>query len=320
MNRRDMLVRSGVAVAGLGFLNFPLGWADDKDGPKRKLLFFTKSSGFEHSAIKRKKDKDGKEEPLSFAEKLVTEWGEKHNFEVTCTKDGTIFTPEKIAGFDAFLFYTTGDLTKAGTDKNPPMTPEGKQAFLDAIKNGKGFAGTHSASDTCHSPGNEGHGPARFKQDGEGVDPYVAMLGAEFIVHGAQQKTKMTCVDKDFPGMADAKDGFEMQEEWYALKNHASNLHVLLVQETAGMHGGMYARPPFPATWARDYGKGRVFYTSMGHREDVWTNPIFQSVLLGGLSYAFGNVKADVTPNLDKVTPQYAETGHEEPPKPKPTK
>ncbi|MEI6235831.1 MAG: ThuA domain-containing protein, partial [Planctomycetota bacterium] len=243
MNRRDMLVRSSAAVAGLGLLSFPFGWADDKDTPKRKLLFFTKSSGFEHSSIKRKKDKDGKEE-LSHAEKVVTELSAKHNFEVTCSKDGGLFTPEKIATFDAFLFYTTGDLTTAGTDKNPPMSPEGKAAFLDAIKNGKGFAGTHSASDTFHSPGNAGHGPARYKQDGDGVDPYVAMLGAEFIKHGAQQKAKMTCVDKEFPGMADAKDGFEMQEEWYALKNHAKNLHVLLVHETAGMNGGMYARPP----------------------------------------------------------------------------
>ena len=316
MNRRDMLARSGAAVAGLGFLNFPFAWADDKDAPKRKLLFFTKSSGFEHSAIKRKKGKDGTEE-LSHAEKVVTELGAKHNFDVTCSKDGGLFSPGKIEAFDAFLFYTTGDLTEAGTDKNPPMTPEGKAAFLEAIHNGKGFAGTHSATDTFHSPGNKPHGPARFKQDGDAADPYVLMLGAEFIVHGKQQKAKMTCVDAAFPGMAEAKDGFDMQEEWYALKNHAKNLHVLLVHETAGMEGNMYARPPFPATWAREHGKGRVFYTSMGHREDVWTNPLFQGILLGGLSYAFGNVKPDVTPNLEKVCPQYMETGKEDPPKPK---
>ncbi|HLX61944.1 MAG TPA: ThuA domain-containing protein [Planctomycetota bacterium] len=313
MNRRDLLIRSSAAAAALSLFRFPLGWADD--GQRRKLLFFTKSSGFEHSSIKRKKGADGKEE-LSHAEKVVTDLGAKHNFDVTCTKDGTIFTAEKLAPFDAFLFYTTGDLTKPGTDKNPPMTPEGKAAFLDAIKNGKGFAGTHSASDTFHSPGNENHSSARFKQDGDGVDPYVAMLGAEFIVHGAQQKAKMKVVDSKFPGMAEAKEGFEMMEEWYSLKNHAKNLHVLLVNETDGMKGNMYARPPFPATWAREHGKGRVFYTSMGHREEVWTNPVFQSIFLGGLSWAFGNVKADVPPNLDTVTPQYAETGKEDPPKP----
>ncbi len=56
-----------------------------------------------------------------------------------------------------------------------------------------------------------------------------------------------------------------------------------LVQETNGMKDADYDRPPYPATWARKHGEGRVFYTSMGHREDVWTNPIFESILIGGL-------------------------------------
>jgi hypothetical protein len=91
---------------------------------------------------------------------------------------------------------------------------------------------------------------------------------------------------------------------------------VLLIQEP-GLKGNMYDRPAFPATWARDYDKGRVFYTSMGHREEVWLNPIFQSILLGGLSWAFGNVKADVTPNIEQVTPQYLTLGKEDAPKKK---
>ena len=77
----------------------------------------------------------------------------------------------------------------------------------------------------------------------------------------------------------------------------------------------MYDRPAFPATWAREYGKGRVFYTSMGHREEVWLNPIFQSILLGGLSWAFGNVQADITPNIEKVAPGYLTVGKQDPPK-----
>ena len=132
----------------------------------------------------------------------------------------------------------------------------------------------------------------------------------------AQQKAHMTCVDKKFPGMSAAGDGFTMMEEWYTLKNHRKDLHVLLIEEP-GLKGGPYDRPAYPATWAREHGKGRVFYTSMGHREEVWLNPIFQSILLGGLSWAFGNVKADVTPNIEKVTPQYLIVGKEDPPKAK---
>jgi type 1 glutamine amidotransferase len=184
-------------------------------------------------------------------------------------------------------------------------------AFFDAIKNGKGFIGTHSASDTFHT--GEGNGvtpaeaPTRYKNYGEDADPYVKMIGAEFIRHGSQQKAHMRIVDKKFPGMSAVPDNFGPLEEWYSLKDFATNLHVLLVQETDGMKktGGdhVYDRKPYPATWARMYGQGRVFYTSMGHRDDVWANPVFQSVLMGGVAWAVRDVDADVTPNIKEVAP-----------------
>jgi len=92
-------------------------------------------------------------------------------------------------------------------------------------------------------------------------------------------------------------------EEWNTLKDFATDMPVVLVQDTSGMTGPMYARPNYPSTWARMYGKGRVFYTTMGHRDDVWTSPMFQSVLLGGMNWAAGRVDADVSPNFDQVTP-----------------
>ena len=263
----------------------------------KHVLFFSKSSGYEHSVIKKRG------EELSHAEKILKEVGEGNNIQFTFTKDGRVFTPENIAKYDAFFFYTTGDLTEPGDDGNPPMSAEGKAAFLEAIEKGKGFIGTHSATDTFHSPGNKEHGEARYKPDGDKADPYVKMIGAEFIRHGEQQSSHMICEDKKFPGMDAVRFDFSPLEEWYSLKNFAPDLHVLLVQETSGMKGDMYQRPPYPATWARLHGKGRVFYTSMGHREDIWTNPVFQNVLAGGINWAVGNVNADAIPNLDKVTP-----------------
>ena len=59
------------------------------------------------------------------------------------------------------------------------------------------------------------------------------------------------------------------------------------------------------AVWARTHDKGRVFYTSMGHREDVWENPLYQGLLLGALGWVTGKVEASVEPNLTKVTPGY---------------
>jgi uncharacterized protein len=95
-----------------------------------------------------------------------------------------------------------------------------------------------------------------------------------------------------------------MLEEWYAMKNFAQDLHVILVQETAGMKGDCYQRPPFPSTWARRQGQGRVFFTSLAHREDVWEGSVLQQIVLGGLAWALGDVDADITPNIAQVTPQ----------------
>jgi type 1 glutamine amidotransferase len=101
------------------------------------------------------------------------------------------------------------------------------------------------------------------------------------------------------------------------LKNIAKDLHVLFVQQTTGMKGWMYQRPVYPETWAKAFGKGRVFYTSMGHREDVWTNPIFQTILVGGIKFACGDASGDVTPNVEKVCPEAWTVPVAPPPAPK---
>jgi type 1 glutamine amidotransferase len=253
---------------------------------------YTKSVFYEHDVVKRKNGQ------LSLAENIVTDLGKKHGFEVDATKDGRTFVNEDLDKYDAFVFETQGDLSKEGTDKQPPVPPEGKQAFLKQIANGKGFVGFHCASDTYHSKGAAGQ-----NQQPDQMDPYIAMVGGEFIVHGQQQKAKMRVVDKSFPGAKNLTD-FELLEEWYALKNFAPDLHVILAEDSTGMKGGMYERPDFPATWARNHHKGRVFYSSMGHRDDVWKNQIFQDLLLGALSWVTKNVDADVTPNIREVTPQ----------------
>jgi type 1 glutamine amidotransferase len=258
------------------------------DAPRKRILFFTKSQRTEHAVIKRAGDQP------SFAENVLGELALKNHWEIVTTKDGTVFTPENLAKYDALLFYSNGTLTEPAVDGSPPMTPAGKAALLDAVKNGKPFIAVHTALTTFN------------RQPGK-IDPYLEMLGGEGISHNAQQKAKNTCVDTSFPGFEDLKDGVELFEEWYSIKNFAKDLHVILVQETAGMTGNLYVRRPYPATWARLYGKGRVFVTSMGHREDVWTNPVFQKILVGGISWAVGRVEADITPNIDAVTPHYVD-------------
>ena len=308
MNRRDLLRTGAAAVTALGSSAFPFGWTARADEPKkkRKVLVYTRSQGFEHSVVKL--DKNGS----CLVNRIFTKLGAEHGFDVHCTKDGRIFLPETLKEFDAIFFETTEDLTREGGDKQPPMPKEGKQALLDFVASGKGFVGSHCASDTFHSA------ERGFKnQEPEKQDPYIRMLGGEFIRHGAQQKAWMRVIDPKFPGCDGLKD-FQLLEEWYSLKNFAPDLHVILAQDNEGMKGLDYERPNFPATWARKHEKGRVFYTSMGHREDVWENPMFQQILLGGLSWAFGNVEADVTPNLKAAAPQAGELP--KPPEAKPKK
>lgn len=291
MNRRHWLCTTGAAALTTLGWPFPRGWAVQAKARKTHVLFFTKSAGFEHSVIKRENDS------LGHAERVLTDLGKKHDFTVTATKDGRVFDSD-LERYDALFFFTTGDLTTAGTDGNPPISAKGKQALLDAIHGGKGFLGSHCASDTFHSSGQRS-----VNQPLEQRDPYIQMIGGEFVTHGEQQEAGLNLADAHFPGTDSLPSGLRITDEWYALKNFAEDMHVVLVQETNGMKGDMYHRPPFPETWARRHGDGRVFYTSLGHREDVWTNPSFQQILLGGLAWSAGNAKAEIRPNFKEVTP-----------------
>jgi type 1 glutamine amidotransferase len=260
--------------------------------PARKLLFFTKSSGYEHDVISWKKGKP------SFAEKQFEELGKKNHWTFEFSKDGSKFSPDYLKQFDAVIFYTTGDLTSKGTDGEPPMTPEGKQALFDYVKGGKGFVGIHSASDTFHTA-----------NGAKEPDDYIKFLGGEFVAHGAQQKATCTVVDAKFPGFKEVPATFSFDEEWYALKNLNPDMHALTVIDAPKMSGGMYERPPYPNTWAREEGKGRVFYTALGHREDVWTNPIFREILTGAIHWTTGDSEAAVPPNMKSAAPEADKLG-----------
>lgn len=328
INRRDLIKAAGLTAAGLALSPFmqTRAWAETgiaASGPRKRVLFFTKSQTFQHSVITRP---EGSPEKLSFAEQLLTEWGNQNELEIVCSKDGSLFTPENIATFDAFAFCTTGDLTqdsdkyatKPGSKKKPVpdhekllhkepgMPPGGKEAFLDAIKNGKGFIGFHCAADTFHSKGHvRGKVDLIRDVDAEGhdaFDPYIQMLGGEFIIHGKQQKAILKTIDPKFPG-AEGFNNASFVEEWYSLKNFQPDLHVILAQDCTGMDGPMYARGMYPETWARMHGNGRVFYTSMGHREDVWQKPEFKALVVGALNWTIGRIDVDIPANVKEATP-----------------
>lgn len=187
---------------------------------------------------------------------------------------------DKIKDYDGFVFAnTTGDL----------LFPD-RDGFVELIKGGKAFVAMHSGSDTYH--------PFRG---------YVDMLGGEFETHKAQVEIQPILHDPAHPATKPIPTGFRVFDEIYIIKTF----------EKAKVHGliGLDSHPNdktpgyFPVSWCKEFGQGRVFYTSLGHREDVWdptwkadtkdrkNTPeiahIYQEHILGGIKWALKLIEGD---------------------------
>jgi type 1 glutamine amidotransferase len=228
-----------------------------------KVLYLTKSSGFEHSVVQREKGQ------LAWSEKIMVELGAKNNMLVVPTKDAGLINADVLKQFDVVQFYTTGDLTQPSKDNGAPMSAAGREALIQWIKNGGGFAGMHTSADTFHE-----------------FEPYLKMVGGEFATHGQQEVAKVSVV-KDHPIVSHIGESMELQDEWYIFKNVTHTFTPLLMLETKGMKQAAYnSIDPYAITWIEENGNGRVFCTALGHREDVWTNPKFQDLLVKGIKWA----------------------------------
>ena len=181
-------------------------------------------------------------------------------------------SPDNLKNYDGVVFAsTTGDL--------PIPDPQG---LLDWIKAGHAFIGIHAASDTFH-----------------GWPGYIDMLGGEFAHHGPQ--VSVDCLNQDPSNPATAvlpKTWTISQEEIYQFKNYdPAKVHDLLIMDKHPENG---SAGHFPVSWCKTYGQGKVFYTSLGHREDiidadpnlkdrknsVEISKAYQAHLLGGIKWA----------------------------------
>ena len=183
-------------------------------------------------------------------------------------------SPENLKDYDGVVF--------ASTTGNLPL-PD-KQGFLDWIKAGHAFIGLHAASDTFH-----------------GWPDFVAMLGGEFAHHGPQVSVECLNQDPQHPATAAlGKTWTIQQEEIYQFKNYdPAKVHDLLILDKHPENG---SAGHFPVSWCKHYGTGNVFYTSIGHREDVWDTDLtikdrkndagiskaYQAHVLGGIEWALG--------------------------------
>ena len=264
----------------------------------KKLLVVTTTTGFRHSSISTAEKilaqlaKDSGEFTVDFVQqpdgkpanpKKDATADQKAEFKIAEQKWENEFlkpalqkmSPESLKNYDGVIFAsTTGDL---------PL-PD-KQGFLDWIKAGHAFIGIHAASDTFH-----------------GFPEFIAMLGGEFAHHGKQ--VDVECLNQDPANPATAALGKSWtitQEEIYQFKNYdASKVHDLLIMDKHPEHKEQAGH--FPVSWCKNYGTGKVFYTSLGHREDiidadpnlkgrinsVEISKAYQQHVLGGIEWALG--------------------------------
>lgn len=260
--------------------------------PPAKMLFLSKSAGFEHSAIKQENGQP------SVAEKVLTEVCKGMGVELVCTKDASLITAENLKNYKTVIFYTTGFLTEAGTDGHPPMGENGLKELLDWISAGGSFVGLHSATDSFHS------------KEGE-VSSYIEMIGGEFETHGQQFKGALRVVSPGHPAVASLPDGWAAFEEWYINKNlNTEKMHVLALLEVGDktrQRQEKYNMPDYPIVWCRAYGQGRVLYNGLGHNEAVWEADVFQKLLADNLKWAAGEGELKADPNYDQVVPKTIE-------------
>ena len=293
MRRRDFLTATAMTAAATPFLStLTRLFAAENNG--KKILFFTRSQGFEHSPIKA--DADGN----CLAGTTLKKLADKLGYELVVTKDGTVFDGD-LSQYAAFIFYTSGNPDQEGGDGQKPMSQEGVKKFFEAIQNGTGFLGFHSSTDTWR--GNSGMKIDPFYD----TTPYIRMQGGEFIIHGEQQEATVDVHDDALPSLVARKPSFRLHEEWYANKNFAPDMHVLASLQTADMknegHNKCYDRPAFPCIWARKEKKGTVLYCAFGHKDEFWQNGKFDDLLADLIKVAVGEIEVSTEPNLTRVCP-----------------
>ena len=195
-------------------------------------------------------------------------------------KFAVAFSPESLAQFDGVMFVsTTGDL---------PIPDIG--AFLQWIQEGHAFIGVHAASDTLKSS-----------------DAYVEMIGGNFAGHPWTAKGEHGFVNHDptHPIVKMFPERFRWKDEIYQYgpRYNPDNVRVLLSIDMAAST----PKNPWhvPVSWVRDYGRGHVFYTNLGHNNETWSDDAFQKHFTEGTAWALGRFDAPSKANPSIQAAEY---------------
>jgi type 1 glutamine amidotransferase len=240
--------------------------------PRKKLLVIGEEKGYRHEAVSH---------AMVTIERLGRESGLWDTVIRTdteaLTKKKLEYNAKNLNDFDAVVFYTGGTLE---------MDDQKKADFISFVHDdGKGFIGVHSAAIT-------------FTQWPE----YGDMLGGYYDEHPWNTfDAPIVVEDAAFPGMKQWKPSFTISDEIYQMKMFSRANTRVLMRLDAGkldLNNPRVHRKDndFAVTWAKMYGKGRVFYTTLGHVEANWDKPEMQAMFTEAIKWALGLVDADVTP------------------------
>jgi type 1 glutamine amidotransferase len=253
-------------------LAFP-GAAQAQTPPRKKLLFIGEVKGFEHDSVSH---------AMATIEKLGQQSG---LWDTYLRTDSELLTKQKLKSnaknldyFDAVMFYTTGELD---------LNDEQKAALLSFVKeDGKGFLGTHSATDTFY----------KWLE-------YGGLIGGYFNEHPWMQvHCEINVEDRTFPATKHFPPHFQIYDEIYQFKDPYSRDKVRVLMsvdpKSVDLKNPRVHRTDedFAVTWVHPYGKGRVFYSSLGHREDIWDRPDIQQMWTEAVKWAMAMTQGDATP------------------------
>ncbi|MEM4360316.1 MAG: ThuA domain-containing protein [Candidatus Bilamarchaeaceae archaeon] len=247
----------------------------------RNILVFSRTAGFRHSSI-----------PIGV--RAISLMGDQTGaYTVTATEDESFFDVDKLNQFDAvFMLNTTGNCLrpKGGSkEEQDRREEEYKRNLVDFVTSGKGLIGIHSATDTYTT----------WKD-------YNRMMGGAFDGHpwnaNSQVTIKNVAPDHPVNAMFGGK-GFEITDEIYQFRGDTAlqgdrKYLLTLDNDKTNISIGKRKDRFYPISWISTFGKGRVFYCSLGHREDIFWNPLILQHYLAGIQYALGDLEADASPNF----------------------
>jgi type 1 glutamine amidotransferase len=196
----------------------------------------------------------------------IKQLGVEHGFRVDATEDASWFTPENLAKYKAIVFLSTsGDI----------LNDEQQQAFRKYIEAGGGLAAVHAA--VYGDVATEGSWPW-----------YGEAMCAAFTNHSAIVPAVIDVEDGKHPSTETLPKRWSRTDEWYNfITSPRGKVRVLASLDETTYKGGTMGND-HPVAWCKEVGKGRVWYTALGHTEASFSEPLFLQHLLGGIQFAAG--------------------------------